>query len=122
MADNQSKPSGPDLSKGIALSELGDGKMLAGHVGSDEILLARQGSKIFAVDAHCSHYHAPLADGLLVGETVRCPWHHACFDLRTGEAIRAPALSPLSCWNVEQRDGKVFVRAKREAVPKAPES
>ena len=120
MADNQTKPSGPDLSKGIALSELGDGKMLAGHVGSDEILLARQGSKIFAVDAHCSHYHAPLADGLLVGETVRCPWHHACFDLRTGEAIRAPALSPLSCWNVEQRDGKVFVRAKREAVPKAP--
>ena len=105
-------PPGPDLEKGIALAELADGGMLVGHVGGSAVLLARRGSDIFAVDAHCSHYHGPLADGLMVGETVRCPWHHACFDLRTGEALRAPALSPLSCWKVERRDGQDFVREK----------
>src|ERR1700689_4439604 len=113
-------PPGPDLEKGIALAELADGGMLVGHVGGDAVLLARRGADIFAVDAHCSHYHGPLADGLMVGETVRCPWHHACFDLRTGEALRAPALSPLSCWKVEQKDGQVFVREKLpEKKPKA---
>jgi NADPH-dependent 2,4-dienoyl-CoA reductase/sulfur reductase-like enzyme/nitrite reductase/ring-hydroxylating ferredoxin subunit len=118
MADDQAKPSGPDLTKGVALGELSDGKMLAGHVGDAEVLLARRGNDVFAIDAHCSHYHGPLAEGLMVGDTVRCPWHHACFDLRTGEALRAPALSPLSCWNVEQSGGKVFVRTKKETQPK----
>ena len=110
----------PDLEKGIALASLADGTMLVGRVGDAEILLARQGTDIFAVDAHCSHYHAPLADGLLVGKTIRCPWHHACFDLGSGEALRAPALSPLGCWNVEQRDGKIFVREKRTPAKPKP--
>jgi NADPH-dependent 2,4-dienoyl-CoA reductase/sulfur reductase-like enzyme/nitrite reductase/ring-hydroxylating ferredoxin subunit len=117
MADDQ-QPTGPDLAKGVALTELGDGAMLVGHVGSDAVLLARRGSEVFAIDAHCSHYHGPLADGLMVGDTVRCPWHHACFDLRTGEALRAPALSPIGCWSVEQSGGRVFVRGRKETQPK----
>jgi NADPH-dependent 2,4-dienoyl-CoA reductase/sulfur reductase-like enzyme/nitrite reductase/ring-hydroxylating ferredoxin subunit len=117
MASQESKHSGPDLAQGIALAELADGGKLAGHVGDEEILLVRRGTEVFAVGAHCTHYHGPLADGLVVDDTVRCPWHHACFDLRTGEALRAPALSPLACWSVEQRDGKVFVR-EQEAQPK----
>ena len=64
--------------------------------------------------AHCSHYHGPLAEGLVTGEGIRCPWHHACFDLRTGEATRAPALSPVAVWKVELEDGRIFVREKRE--------
>ena len=113
MADQQDKPSGPDLSKGIALSEF-SGAMLLGHVGDNEILLVRSGSAIFAIDAHCSHYHGPLADGLVDGENIHCPWHHACFDLRTGEAARAPALTPLSVWKVERDGDRIVVRQKLE--------
>jgi NADPH-dependent 2,4-dienoyl-CoA reductase/sulfur reductase-like enzyme/nitrite reductase/ring-hydroxylating ferredoxin subunit len=114
MANDQATPAGPDLTQGISLADLADGGKLLGHVDDEEILLVRRGEEIFAVGAHCTHYHGPLADGLVVGDTVRCPWHHACFDLRTGEAVRAPALSPVACWLVERRDGKIFVRAKRE--------
>ena len=105
MADQQ--PAGPDLSMGVTLADF-SGAMLLGHVGDDQVLLVRSGSEIFAIDAHCSHYHGPLADGLVDGESVRCPWHHACFDLRTGEALRAPALSPVDCWkrSEERRVGK----------------
>ena len=115
MAQEQTAPQGPDLTQGIPLADLADGGKLVGHVGSDEVLLVRRGAEMFAVAAHCTHYHGPLVDGLVVDDTVRCPWHHACFDLRTGEALRAPALSPLACWSVEQRDGKIFVREKKRA-------
>jgi NADPH-dependent 2,4-dienoyl-CoA reductase/sulfur reductase-like enzyme/nitrite reductase/ring-hydroxylating ferredoxin subunit len=113
MAEEQNQPAGPDLALGVQPSDFTN-NMLLGHVGEQEVLLVRSGSEIFAIDAHCSHYHGPLADGLVVGETIRCPWHHACFDLRNGEAIRAPALSSLSIWRVEQESGRIFVRQKQE--------
>jgi NADPH-dependent 2,4-dienoyl-CoA reductase/sulfur reductase-like enzyme/nitrite reductase/ring-hydroxylating ferredoxin subunit len=118
MAEQDAKPSGPDLSQGVAFTDLADGALLLGHVGDEQVVLARHGAEVFAVGAQCSHYHGPLAEGLLVGDTVRCPWHHACFSLRTGEALAAPALSSIDCWSVEQRDGKVFVAGKRAAAAK----
>jgi NADPH-dependent 2,4-dienoyl-CoA reductase/sulfur reductase-like enzyme/nitrite reductase/ring-hydroxylating ferredoxin subunit len=117
MTEDKAAPQGPDLTEGLALAQLADGDKLVGHVGREEVLLVRRGAEVFAVGAQCTHYHGPLVDGLVVDDTVRCPWHHACFDLRTGEALRAPALSPLPCWSVEQRDGKVFVRDKRAKAP-----
>ena len=114
MAAEQSKPKGPDLARGVPLGDLADGGMLGGHVGDEAVLLARCGKEMFAIGATCSHYGGPLAEGLLVGDTVRCPWHHACFSLRTGEALAAPAFNPMPCWRVEQRDGTVFVREKIE--------
>lgn len=118
MAQEEASPAGPDLTLGVALAELADGK-LVGHVGDEAVLLVRSGSEVFAIGAHCTHYHGPLAEGIVVGASVRCPWHHACFDLRTGEAVRAPALSPVECWSVEQRNGRIFVKEKREQ-PKPP--
>jgi apoptosis-inducing factor 3 len=112
--------SGPDLTKGIAVSALVDGSMLLGHARGESVLLVRRGDEFFAIGGTCTHYGAPLADGLLVGDTVRCPWHHACFSLRTGEALRAPALDPVSCWHVERRDGSVYVGAKREGTEPQP--
>ena len=88
--------------------------MILGHVAGEAVVLARSGGALFAIGAECSHYHGPLAEGVLVADTVRCPWHHACFSLRTGEALRAPALDPVACWRVEQRDGMVYVREKLE--------
>lgn len=115
-------PPSPDLAKGVAFEDLIDGGMLAGHVGEEAVLLARRGDAVFAIGATCTHYGAPLADGLLVGDTVRCPWHHASFCLRTGEVRRRPALDPVACWRVERRDGIVHVREKLERVarPKLP--
>jgi len=119
MAGNPPAPSGPDLTQGIALADLPDGGKLVGHLGEDQILLLRRGAEVFAISASCTHYSGPLAEGLLVGDMIRCPWHHAGFDIRSGEALRAPALSPLGCWTVEQRDGKIFVRGKRASAPAA---
>jgi len=113
QSQEQAPPRGPDLTEGVAFADFVDGK-LVGHVGGDEVLLIRSGAEVFAIGAHCTHYHGPLADGLVVGDSVRCPWHHACFDLRTGEALRAPALSPVACWHVAERDGRIFVTEKRE--------
>src|SRR3954470_15988417 len=113
MAEQQT-PAGPDLVQGVALSEF-TGDTLLGHVGDQDVLLVRSGPEIFAIDAHCSPYHGPLADGLVVGDSIRCPWHHACFNLRSGEATRAPALNALAVWQVEHEGDRIFVRQKREA-------
>src|SRR5476651_1078260 len=113
MADEQAAPAGPDLTLGIELSEF-TGETLLGHVGDEDVLLVRAEPDVFAIDAHCSHYHGPLAEGLVVGESIRCPWHHACFDLRSGEAVRAPALGPIAVWRVEREGGRVVVRKKQE--------
>jgi NADPH-dependent 2,4-dienoyl-CoA reductase/sulfur reductase-like enzyme/nitrite reductase/ring-hydroxylating ferredoxin subunit len=112
MGGDQTAAGGPDLTQGVAVSDLPENGMLTGHVGEEAVVLARRGEEIFAIGATCSHYGGPLAEGLVVGDTVRCPWHHACFSLRTGEALQAPAFDPIPCWRVEKRDGKLFVRDK----------
>jgi apoptosis-inducing factor 3 len=109
MAEESAKP---DLQQGVSVASLRDGEMLVGHVGDEDVLLARSGNQVFAVGAHCTHYHGPLSDGIVVGETVRCPWHHACFSLKTGDAVRAPALDPIECWRVERQGDVAFVREK----------
>lgn len=108
--------SGPDLKQGVSVTDLGDGATLLGHADGEAVLLARRGDEVFAVGATCTHYGGPLAEGLVVGDTVRCPWHHACFSLRTGDALAAPALNPIPCFDVERRDEKLYVLGKR---PKA---
>ncbi len=119
MNEATANAQGPDLKQGVPVETLADGQMLAGHVDGEAVLLARRGDEFFAVDAACTHYHGPLAEGLMVGDTVRCPWHHACFSLRTGAALRAPALAPLACWATRVADGKVVV-LHRAAAPVAP--
>jgi NADPH-dependent 2,4-dienoyl-CoA reductase/sulfur reductase-like enzyme/nitrite reductase/ring-hydroxylating ferredoxin subunit len=106
---------GPDLAAGVPASSIPDGGMLVGHAEGQAVLLSRRGNEIFAISATCTHYSGPLGEGLIVGDTVRCPWHHACFSLRTGEAIRAPALSPVSRWTIERRGDSVVVTGEIKA-------
>ncbi|HXE02434.1 MAG TPA: FAD-dependent oxidoreductase [Hyphomicrobium sp.] len=119
MSGNEQELAGPDLASGVATSDLADGASLLGHVDGEAVLLVRRGSELFAIGATCTHYNGPLAEGLIVDDTVRCPWHHACFSLRTGEALRAPALNPVSCWRVEESDSTIYVRDKLPE-PKPP--
>jgi NADPH-dependent 2,4-dienoyl-CoA reductase/sulfur reductase-like enzyme/nitrite reductase/ring-hydroxylating ferredoxin subunit len=109
---SEPKLTGPDLASGVPISQVVDGTMIAGHAEGQPVLLAHSGGEWFAIGAVCSHYSGPLPEGLLVGDTVRCPWHHACFSLRTGAALRPPALNDVSCWRVEQRGEMVYVTGK----------
>lgn len=109
----EQKLSGPDLTQGVSVSQVEEGSMLVGHAHGKPVLLTRRGSEVFSLGATCTHYGGPLGEGLVVGETVRCPWHHACFSLRTGEALGAPALNPVECFEVSEREGKLFVLGAR---------
>lgn len=115
MSEAPKQLEGPDLRAGVAAAELSDGAKLLGHVDGEPVILVRSGESCFAVGATCTHYGGPLKDGLVVGDTVRCPWHHACFNLRTGAAARPPALNPVTAWTVEESDGRVAVTGRAEA-------
>ncbi len=105
----------PDLGAGFPLRDLSEGGVVLGRVDGEDVILVRRGEALFAVGASCTHYHGPLSEGLVVDDTVRCPWHHACFSLRTGKALRAPALDPIPCWRVERVGDAAFVREKLDA-------
>lgn len=116
MSESPVPLSGPDLTQGVPLASLPDEGMLLGHVQGEPVLVVRRGDELFAVGAVCTHYSGPLVEGLVVGDTVRCPWHHACFSLRTGEPVRPPALNPVACWLVERRGETVRITGKRPAA------
>jgi apoptosis-inducing factor 3 len=120
MGGSAAPLSGPDFAEGVPVSSILEGRPLLGHAQGEAILLARAGDELFAVSATCPHYGAPLNDGLQVGQTVRCPWHHARFDLRTGAPACAPALKPLTCYAVERSGNTVRVTGKRQVPGPAP--
>ena len=108
----------PIFSLGVKLSAIPDGDMLKGHVDDEAVVLVRRGDELFAVGAKCTHYGGPLAEGVVIGDTIRCPWHHACFNLRSGEVLRAPARDPLPRWRVEVSDGIAYARERIEREPR----
>ena len=114
--DAHGNVAGPDFSQGVRCAEVPERGLLSGRVGDTAVLLSRAGDELFAVSGNCTHYGALLGAGSSHGETVRCPLHHACFSLRTGEALRAPALDPLDRWRVDIEGDTVFVRARLDAL------
>ena len=120
MTEPQGTPAGPELTQGVAAADISEGGKLVGHVGDEEVLVARLGGTLFAVGARCTHYQGPLGEGLIVGDEVRCPWHHARFCLRTGEARGAPAINPLKRWGVQEINGVVSVTPEPLAAPAKP--
>jgi NADPH-dependent 2,4-dienoyl-CoA reductase/sulfur reductase-like enzyme/nitrite reductase/ring-hydroxylating ferredoxin subunit len=125
--DTAQQPTGPNLRSGVDVESLTENSPLQGHVDGEAVMLVRQGENIFATGATCTHYSGPLAEGLVVGETIRCPWHHARFSLRSGEAEGAPALNPIPCFAIQREAGKVRVDRRRDvdfkvSCPLNPES
>jgi NADPH-dependent 2,4-dienoyl-CoA reductase/sulfur reductase-like enzyme/nitrite reductase/ring-hydroxylating ferredoxin subunit len=118
MSTENTQLEGPDLSLGVKLSAIPDGDMLKGNVDDQAVVLVRRGEELFVVGAKCTHYGGPLAEGVIAGETIRCPWHHACFNLRSGEVLRAPARDPLPRWRVEVSDGIVYARERIGRQPR----
>lgn len=114
MGGGTAEPKGPDLKAGVRLEEIGADGLLSGHADGEAVLLYRSGEGVYAVGGTCTHYSGPLAEGVEEGGVIRCPWHHACFSLRTGEALAAPGLNPLPRWRTEVEDGVVRVVSKEE--------
>lgn len=121
MGGSEEKPGGPDLGAPTPMSGIPMGGMLAGHFRGEPVLIARVGDNFFAIGSKCTHYSAPLAEGLIDGETVRCPWHHACFNLRNGAAVAAPALIDVTAYElaIENETVRVIGRKATQEVAAA---
>jgi NADPH-dependent 2,4-dienoyl-CoA reductase/sulfur reductase-like enzyme/nitrite reductase/ring-hydroxylating ferredoxin subunit len=112
MASSDTTLKGPDLEKGVKLEDLREGEPLVGHAFGENVVVVRSGERAHAVGATCAHYGGPLAEGLVAGHTLRCPWHHACFDLRTGAVLGGPALNPIACYEVEREGDLIRLTGK----------
>jgi NADPH-dependent 2,4-dienoyl-CoA reductase/sulfur reductase-like enzyme/nitrite reductase/ring-hydroxylating ferredoxin subunit len=126
MAEEK-KLSGPDLKSGVEFARLAEGEPFLGHYEGEAVVLVRRGDQVFAMAGTCTHYGGPLAEGLVVDNTIRCPWHHARFNFHTGEAEGAPALNPLPCFHVQRQGNMVAIMGKRESdfhvpCPRSPSS
>lgn len=114
MTEHSDALTGPDLEKGIEVSSISPGQLIAGHAFGEPVLLVHVEPNWFAVGAKCTHYGAPLDQGVLVSETIRCPWHHACFQLHNGAASCGPALIDLPSYDVAVESNIVRVARKRD--------
>lgn len=119
MGGARSTLTGPDLAQGVLAADVPNGGLLLGHARGEPVVVTRVGSEVFALGASCSHYGGPLAEGLVIDGTLRCPWHHAAFDLRTGSPVRPPALNAIACFDVVVDGDRVRVAEKRTTTKDA---
>ncbi|KAM9853426.1 apoptosis inducing factor mitochondria associated 4 isoform 2-T2 [Aulostomus maculatus] len=97
-------------------AELKDGQMKEVSVGEKKVLLIRTSGQYSAVGNQCTHYNAPLVKGALVGDRLRCPFHGACFNVKTGDIEEYPGLDCLPSYKVKVQDGQVYVSVNRKSL------
>uniref|UniRef100_A0A8H7NCQ4 Rieske domain-containing protein n=1 Tax=Bionectria ochroleuca TaxID=29856 RepID=A0A8H7NCQ4_BIOOC len=86
-------------------------------VENGKVVLLNAAGKVQAVGAKCTHYGAPMAKGVLTKSGyLRCPWHGACFNAKTGDVEDAPALDALPVFDVAERDGAVYITGEESAI------
>lgn len=105
----------------LAESELKEGVPVVAEVEEEKILIVRAEGKICACGNECSHYHAPLSDGLVAGHIVTCPWHNARFDIRDGRLDAPPGLNNLPSYGTKVENGQVWVRRFGKGTIPMPE-
>lgn len=113
-----------DLANGIASTEVQEGRIVAGVLDGQDVVLVRHEGRVCALAGQCTHLKAPLADGIVADGTIRCPWHHARFDVQTGEAVGAPAFVPLQRFEVVEDGGQLRIARPSEpgSVPEAADT
>src|SRR5688572_24249054 len=99
---------GPDLTLGVAASDIPHEGLLLGHAHGKPVVVARSNGELFAVGGVCTHFSGPLGEGIVADGTIRCPWHHACFSLKSGEPS-APAFEPSPCYRIVKNGDRVSV-------------
>ncbi|KAJ8367898.1 hypothetical protein SKAU_G00079260 [Synaphobranchus kaupii] len=97
-------------------SDLQDGQMVEVEVGGQKVLLVHSEGEFSALGNLCTHYGAPLSKGALLGSRVRCPWHGACFNIKTGDLEEYPGLDSLPCHKVTIENNKVFVSISKKSL------
>lgn len=95
------------------VDDLKDGEMREVDVGEGKALLVKENGQFYAIGNKCTHYGAPLAKGALSNGRVRCPWHGACFNVKTGDIEDFPGLDSLPKFDVTVADGKVKVKGDK---------
>jgi len=126
----ETKLSGPDLEKdGLPVGGLDVAIPSVGHYDGKPVIVVQTGDGPRAVGGRCTHYGGPLGDGFCVAGEIRCPWHHAAFDLATGVAVGAPALNSIPTYDITVREDRLFITGPSEGgatptplPPKVPES
>uniref|UniRef100_A0A672JIY8 Apoptosis inducing factor mitochondria associated 4 n=1 Tax=Salarias fasciatus TaxID=181472 RepID=A0A672JIY8_SALFA len=101
--------------------DLQDGQMREVAVADQKVLLVRIQGQFYAVGSQCSHYNAPLIKGALVGDRVRCPFHGACFSVKTGDIEEYPGLDCLPSYKVKVVDGNVYVSISKSLSKRVKE-
>ncbi len=110
-----------DWIKAIAEGELKEGVPSVIEVEEKKVLLIRSEGRIYACGNECSHYHAPLSDGLVAGHVVTCPWHNARFDLRDGRLVAPPGLNGIPSYETRVEEGQVWIRQTGKGLIPMPE-
>ncbi|XP_028662728.1 apoptosis inducing factor mitochondria associated 4 [Erpetoichthys calabaricus] len=95
-------------------SDIKDGEMREVEVGGQKVLLLKSEGEYSAIGHLCTHYGAPLIKGTLSGSRVRCPWHGACFNIKTGDIEEYPGLDSLPCFKVTVENSKIYITADRK--------
>src|SRR5215470_13534012 len=113
---SQATLTGPDLKQGVDDADVKEGAPLLGHADGEAVILVRDHGRVHALAATCTHYGGPLAEGIVDGGGIHCPWHHASFDLDNGRA-HGCAIAAVACFDVRLDGGRIRVGAKRDLSP-----
>ncbi len=90
-------------------SDIPEGEMKLVEIGEERILLSNIEGNFYAIGDTCSHAEASLSDGYIEGEEVECPFHGACFNLKTGLNTSPPAYEPVPCYPVSIQGDDILI-------------